>query len=196
MVTPSISNDGSPAEPALDDSRPPIFGAWTRDSRIRTEPAPEPPGLPATLDEAPSDTSSPPAPTAEGAARSGRRLDLRPSRPVAPTCRPLAAIRRDPPPVTSAADAALIAILEAPLAWGETLRDGFDRKEREFAFACAALPPSDARTLQTRLANPGAGDALAARFARLTAERRERLLDFLADARRREALAATFRRKG
>jgi hypothetical protein len=95
--------------------------------------------------------------------------------------------------VASSNDAALIAILEAPLLYGETARDGFLRKEAELRAAFAALPVATQRALYARLSNPRVGDALATKFAGLTADRRTRLLTFLADARRREALAAAAR---
>jgi len=105
-----------------------------------------------------------------------RTLSLRPS--IAPANAP-----------ACNADAALLAILDAPLASGETAFAGFHRKEVELRAAFAALPVMEARALHGRLSNPRAGDVLAARFARLTIERRTRLLTFLAAARRREALA-------
>lgn len=86
-------------------------------------------------------------------------------------------------------DAALIAILEAPLLSGETAHAGFARKERELGNEFAALSVLEARSMQSRLSNPRAGDALAQAFSRMTSERRARLINFLADARRREALA-------
>jgi hypothetical protein len=92
-----------------------------------------------------------------------------------------------PPPVP-ALDAQLAAILDAPLALGETAAVGFARKERELGTVFAELSPLAARALHLRLEHPTPGDALAAKFARLTIERRHRLLVFLADARRREAL--------
>ena len=95
-----------------------------------------------------------------------------------------------PPPAPPAIDdAPLLAILDAPLLAGETAAAGFTRKERELAAAFAQLSVLAARGLHMRLANPRQGDALAEKFARLTIERRTRLLDFLADARRRAAIA-------
>lgn len=99
----------------------------------------------------------------------------------------------DLPPLrgdSATCDATLIRILDAPLAFGMTAREGFMRKEAELRAAFAALPVATQRALHARLSNPCAGDELAATFHRLTAERRTRLLNFLADARRREALAA------
>ena len=70
----------------------------------------------------------------------------------------------------SSCDARLIAILDSP-----------ESIERELA----ALPIFDQRALHARLANPRGGDLLAARFSALPRERRDRLLAFLADTRRR-----------
>ena len=79
---------------------------------------------------------------------------------------------------------------EAPRHAGEPAALGFLRKEAELRAAFAALPVSAARALHARLANPRHGDLLATRFSGLVADRRARLLAFLGDARRREALAA------
>jgi hypothetical protein len=101
----------------------------------------------------------------------------------------------DLPPLRTASgqastdDAALLAILDAPVPYGMTAREGFMRKEAELRAAVAALPVAGQRALHARRANPGAGEELATKFHQLTAERRTRLLTFLADARRREALA-------
>ena len=93
-----------------------------------------------------------------------------------------------PPPPASSSDADLIAILDAPLVAGETAAAGFARKERELADAFAKRTVLAAYALRKRLANPASDDVLAEKFARLTVERRTRLLHFLADARRRAAL--------
>jgi hypothetical protein len=89
-----------------------------------------------------------------------------------------------PPP---ARDAALIAIIEAPLEPGETTMVGFARKEAELRTAFAGLSVLESRALHARLANPRSGDLLVAAFMRMTGDRRARLINFLADARRREA---------
>ncbi len=94
--------------------------------------------------------------------------------------------------VTSVApslDTALLAILDAPLQNGEPARMGFARKEQELVAAFAALPVVDQIALAKRLSNARAGDRLAEAFGRLTVDRRERLIQFLEDARRRAALA-------
>jgi hypothetical protein len=86
-------------------------------------------------------------------------------------------------------DETLLAILEAPLRQGEPAFVGFQRKEVELRDAFARLPLLEARELHARLAKCRPDDALAARFAHLVADRRSRLLAFLADARRRAARA-------
>jgi hypothetical protein len=90
----------------------------------------------------------------------------------------------------SSHDAHLLAILDAPLRDGEPAQVGFLRKEAELRGAFAGLPVLDARAILARLSNPRPGDRLAAKFAGLVVERRTRLLSFLADARRRAAIAA------
>lgn len=129
--------------------------------------------------------------------RTPTRLDLR---GVAASTRPSQpALSADPATlhtrttVATSNDAALIGILEARLHDGETAREGFLRKEAELRAAFAELPVLAQRALHARLSNPRAGDTLATKFAGLTADRRTRLLTFLADARRREALAAAKR---
>jgi hypothetical protein len=92
--------------------------------------------------------------------------------------------------IASSDDATVLAILAAPLQLGETAQLGYLRKERELRALFAALPVPTARALHARLAAPRAGDVLAAKFAGLVAERKHRLLVFLADARRRDAIAA------
>jgi hypothetical protein len=93
-----------------------------------------------------------------------------------------------PPPPLVIDDSPFFAILDAPLLAGETAAAGFARKERELAAAFARLPLLAARGVHMRLANPRRDDVLAEKFSRLTIERRTRLLNFLADARRRAAL--------
>jgi hypothetical protein len=103
------------------------------------------------------------------------------------------AVASVPPPAAPVTvphpEAPMLAILMAPLAPGEPAFAGFQRKEGELRAAFAALSIIDAYHLRQRLANPRAGDALAEAFARLTDERRGRLLAFLGEARRRAALA-------
>ena len=83
---------------------------------------------------------------------------------------------------------ALIAIIEAPLAPGETSRAGYDRKEREIAACLLRLDVLAARKVSARLAASGADDRLTGALGRLSAERRVRLQNLLAGARRRAAI--------
>lgn len=99
-----------------------------------------------------------------------------------------AARRPSSAPWSTSSDIALLAILEAPLHDGETAAVGFARKEAELRHAMATLSVLESRALQSRLSYPKAGDQLATAFMRLTGDRRARLLNFLAEARRREAL--------
>ncbi|MBA3457763.1 MAG: hypothetical protein H0T42_32070 [Deltaproteobacteria bacterium] len=106
---------------------------------------------------------------------------------------PTIAIRPPTATVPSTTDGKLIAILDAPLAPSETALTGFARKEHELGALVATLSVFECRALHKRLSNPQHGDELAHKLARLTLERRCRLLSFLADARRREALASSHR---
>lgn len=98
-----------------------------------------------------------------------------------------------PAPITTSLDPRILAILDAPLAIGETAMAGFARKEQELGSTFAQLSVIEARALGLRLSNARPGDLLAEKFGRLTVERRNRLLNFLADARRRQAIAAARR---
>jgi hypothetical protein len=91
-------------------------------------------------------------------------------------------------PPRGAADVALLEILVGPLRPGETAVVGFARKEHEVRKTLATLSLLEARALCTRLEACRSDDALALAFARLTVERRVRLLAYLGGARRREAL--------
>lgn len=115
-----------------------------------------------------------------------RECGLAGDRPSSPTI----AIRPPSAPRPDTLDARLIAILDAPLALGETAAAGFARKEHELGAAFAALSVLESRAMHARLASPQPKDELANKFARLTIERRGRLLAFIADARRREAITA------
>jgi hypothetical protein len=70
----------------------------------------------------------------------------------------------------------------------EQLAFAFKRKEQELGALFARLSVADSRELHRRCTVVLDGDELAARFRRLVAERQARLLAFLADARRREAM--------
>jgi hypothetical protein len=93
------------------------------------------------------------------------------------------------PTWSASTDVALLAILEAPLHPNETAAVGFARKEAELRHVLASLSVLESRALHARLSCPKDGDQLPKAFTRMTAERRARLINFIADARRREALA-------
>lgn len=80
-------------------------------------------------------------------------------------------------------------ILETGIRPGETLNAGYQRLEHELGAQFATLTVLQSRALHRRLGNPNPSDALAIGFQRLIPARKGRLLAFLADARRREALA-------
>jgi hypothetical protein len=85
-------------------------------------------------------------------------------------------------------DAKLIAILDASAVYGETVTEQFKRKERELAEVLGTLNAVESLAMHRRLANPQIKDELAEKFARMVVDRRNRLLGFLADCRRRSAL--------
>lgn len=96
-----------------------------------------------------------------------------------------------PPAVTPGqreVDEQLTVILDAPLVPGETAMAGYQRKELALIGVLAKLSPVDAKALHFRLSNPLGSDELAKRFARLAVDRRTRLLNFIADTRRRLAM--------
>jgi hypothetical protein len=97
-------------------------------------------------------------------------------------------VRPAPTFVEVALEEAIVAALDAVPSASETMLTGFQRKERALVQLFAELSVSDARVLHRRLTLPIDGDPLACRFARLISERRARLIAFLADARRREAI--------
>jgi hypothetical protein len=85
-----------------------------------------------------------------------------------------------PAPITTSLDARILAILDAPLAIGETAMAGFARKEHELGGTFAQLSIIEARALGLRLSNARPGDLLAE--IRPTTAEPHRLLNFLADA--------------
>jgi hypothetical protein len=103
---------------------------------------------------------------------------------------------RPPRPAWSvSSDVAVLAILESPIHAYETVAVGFARKESELRHIFSTLSILESRVLHSRLSSPLSGDQLAQAFTRLTADRRARLINFLADARRREATKGTHRVK-
>lgn len=91
------------------------------------------------------------------------------------------------PRLSAMHEAHISRLLAAEVRAGETIDAAFRRVEVEVATRFAELDPLEARALHQRLAMPVENDGLAARFGRLTLERRTRLLAYLADAPRRAA---------
>ena len=83
---------------------------------------------------------------------------------------------------------AIARILARGQAVGDTIAEHYRRKEHELGAVFATLSIAESRALHRRLAIAATGDELAAAFLRLTADRRVRLLAFLADVRRRAAV--------
>ena len=73
---------------------------------------------------------------------------------------------------------------------GESASTAFARKENELKEVFETLTIAESRALHGRLTMPKDGDELAQLFGRLVADRRARLVAFVADARRREAVLA------
>ncbi len=94
------------------------------------------------------------------------------------------------PSVTAGVETAMVRILTGGLRIGETIESGYRRKEHELATLLGTLTVIEARALQRRLELAATDDVLAQQFARLSRDRRHRLISFLADARRRQAVAA------
>jgi len=70
---------------------------------------------------------------------------------------------------------------------GRSVHLAFREKELQLGAIFAALSIADAHALHRRLTIPATNDPVASAFGRLTKERRDRLLRFLGDARRRAA---------
>lgn len=135
------------------------------------------------------------------------RLRLVPERPeptfVAPPLPPTAAtaVVNAPPGGTAAASVVtiphtrvaceleIIAALDQGEEPGERIADAFRRKEHVLGNLFASLSVDDARRLHQRLTNPTPDDPIAVRMKRFTPDRSRRLITFLADARRRAAVA-------
>lgn len=124
-----------------------------------------------------------------------RDLELRRERPLAAHPEGETIWQPQPPAVDlwSVCDK-LVAILEAPAASHETVEVAFTRKEREIGSLFSQLSVPECRALHARLANPQPADEVAVTFGRLVIARRTRLLAFLADVRRRQAIAGGRRR--
>jgi hypothetical protein len=98
--------------------------------------------------------------------------------------------RADARPVPAAGpDTLLIDILTAPTRASETCAAAFARKEADFTNVCSRLSVVESHALHRRLSNPHSEDQLAMMFSRFVVDRRARILNYLAGARKRAALA-------
>jgi len=95
--------------------------------------------------------------------------------------------------VSPSIERAIIDIIGAAPRAGETTELAFRRKEHELGDLFPTLSVIESRTLHRRLSNESASDTVAKAFGRMVADRRARLLAFLADVRRREAIASARR---
>jgi len=110
--------------------------------------------------------------------------------PVSSETSPSKSTERVPAPsVPADIDRSIQVLLDTSAEPGETINGAFQRKEQALRVLFADLPSAQASTLHRRLSNPTTGDMVAQRFLRLDVNRRDRLLAFLRDARRREAIA-------
>jgi hypothetical protein len=80
-------------------------------------------------------------------------------------------------------------IVEAAPDAHETVEAAFRRKEQTLRDLFSTLSVAESRALHRRLTLGAGTDPLVKTFGRLVADRRNRLLAFLADVRRREAIA-------
>jgi hypothetical protein len=94
------------------------------------------------------------------------------------------AVRQIPPPVQREAE--IVAIVSAPLTGGATV--GYAQKEALLRDVLEELSHAESRTLALRIRQGSPEDPLTPPFQRWTAERRARIVAFLEDSRRREAL--------
>lgn len=89
-----------------------------------------------------------------------------------------------------ALEAEILAVMDRRPEPGERLEFAFRRKELELMAVFDQLSLADSRELHRRLTLMLADDPIAKMFVRLVPGRRQRLLAFLFDARRRAALGA------
>lgn len=91
-------------------------------------------------------------------------------------------------PIAIPIEREIIEVIARPLEHGEGHRAGNDRKERELHALLDTISPAASLALSRRLARSMHGDALVDAVARLTVERRARLL---ARLQRQRAIAVT-----
>ena len=104
-----------------------------------------------------------------------------------PTTDQLRTHSRPPDLLPAETEGAIVAALTRPITPGEGHRDGNNRRERELLELFALLTPVQLLDLRRRISNARSDDKLAQGFKRLIVERRQRLLAFLEDPRRRMA---------
>ncbi len=92
-------------------------------------------------------------------------------------------------PLSAELETAIVTVLRSPAPAGVSAHTAFHDKEHALGTIFASLPVCDAMALHRRLTIPAADDPVVKDFARLTRDRRDRLVRFLGDARRRAALA-------
>jgi len=90
-------------------------------------------------------------------------------------------------PLTADLDDRIVEAACASPSDGRSVHLAFREKELQLGAIFAALSIADAHALHRRLTIPATNDPVASAFGRLTKERRDRLLRFLGDARRRAA---------
>lgn len=127
-------------------------------------------------------------PTTASPAAQPRLQLVRPAAPLPPPLQPTVG------ELSAAQEASLVASLRAAPRAGETIHAQFQRVEAEVGHQLAQLTVAQSRTLHQRLVRAAASDPLATAFHRTVADRKARLLAFLADARRREALGRACQR--
>lgn len=101
---------------------------------------------------------------------------------------PSVATRKPAFVATIAIEAELVALIERPINSAETHRAGNDRKERELCALLDRLSDLEAHTLRQRLSAARGSDPLVASSRRISADRRARIVAFIEDTRRRNAL--------
>jgi len=110
------------------------------------------------------------------------------AQPVAPIARLVIGPRPANAELPPDLQRSMLEVLGSKPGAGETIEIAYRRCESQLGALFAKLSPLQARALKLRLEQPREGDILATRFNRLVVQRRQRLLAFLGDARRRDAL--------
>ncbi len=112
-----------------------------------------------------------------------------PAVPATVSTNAIVAQNRPPASLEPALEAAILTSLTRPIASGETSAAGNARREAELRALFAKLHAAQSVGLGRRIDIERADDTLAQAFKRLVVERRVRLRAYIADARRRSAMA-------